>query len=308
LTPPSRVAGVRGRWVDLPTGMRLSLRECGEPGQPLVLMLHGFPQAAFVWDALLAAVAAQGLHAVAPDLRGYGRSSAPLEVEAYRAKHLVADVVGLVQALQPHAPQRPLHALVAHDWGGAVAWNVAAQHPDALQRLVIVNAPHPATLVRELQRSPQQQAASAYMTDLAQPGTAERLGAPGFAELQGFLSAFATQAGLGWLTPELLADHHAVWQLGLHGPCAYYAASPLRPDQAHAVQLPPDFGRVPMPTTVIWGEADGALLPGLLDGLEHWVPQLQLHRLPQASHWVLHEAPQAVQQRLLAALAAPVSL
>ena len=112
---------------------------------------------AFVWDDLLAHFAPR-YRCIAPNLRGFERSSAPAEVEAYRAKHLVADIRALIAAQGSRAA-----ALVAHDWGGAVAWSLAALHPELLERLVIVNSPHPATFLRELRDNPAQQAASAYM-------------------------------------------------------------------------------------------------------------------------------------------------
>ena len=118
-------------------------------GAPVLLFLHGFPEAAFVWDDLLEHFGDR-YRCIAPNLRGFERSSAPEEVEAYRAKHLVADIVALIDQ---HAGGR-VEALVAHDWGGAVAWNLAAQRPEKLKRLVIVNSPHPATFLRELKANP----------------------------------------------------------------------------------------------------------------------------------------------------------
>eukprot|EP01036_Dinobryon_divergens_P042564 gene42564-56574_t len=125
--------------------------------------------AAFVWDALLEHFSKPengGYRCVAPNLRGFEQSSAPAEVAAYRAKHLVQDIAALI-ALE--SPQAPLAALVAHDWGGAVAWNLAASQPQLMKKLVIINSPHPGTFLRELQHSPSQQAASAYMNFLIRP-------------------------------------------------------------------------------------------------------------------------------------------
>ena len=134
----------------LPHGMALSCRVSGEVGRPVLIFLHGFPEAAFVWDALLthfAQPAHGGYRCVAPNLRGYEHSSTPAYVGAYRAKHLVQDISALATLESPTAP---LAGLVAHDWGGAIAWNFANQHAAQLRRLVILNAPHPGTLLREL--------------------------------------------------------------------------------------------------------------------------------------------------------------
>ena len=145
----------------LPHGITLSCHATGRPGTPLLVFLHGFPEAAFVWDELLEHFG-ERYRCVAPNLRGFGPSSAPADPEQYRVKHLVSDLDTLIAQLGGG----PLEALVAHDWGGAVAWTFAVQRPQLLKQLVIINSPHPATFLRELQHNPQQQAASAYMNFL----------------------------------------------------------------------------------------------------------------------------------------------
>jgi len=127
------VQPVRQFDLSLPHGITLACRGAGL-GRTRVMLLHGFPEAAFVWDEVMQRVAPQAA-CVAPNLRGYVGSSAPTEVEAYRAKHLVADVVAAIEALGA-----PLDLLVAHDWGGALAWNLAAQRPDLLRRLLMINS------------------------------------------------------------------------------------------------------------------------------------------------------------------------
>ena len=125
----------------LPHGIELSCHVSGPPGRPVLLFLHGFPEGAFAWDALLSHFAAPehgAYRCVAPNLRGFADSSAPSEVSAYRAKHLMQDVLALIDA---EAGNQPLAALVAHDWGGALAWNLAAQCPQLLRRLLIINSP-----------------------------------------------------------------------------------------------------------------------------------------------------------------------
>ncbi len=270
----------------LPHGITLACRANGE-ARPRVLLLHGFPEAAFVWDEVMQMLAPQAA-CVAPNLRGYPGSSAPAGVADYRARHLVADVTALIQALG-----EPIELLVAHDWGGALAWNLAAQRPELLRRLLIINSPHPAAFLRELRDNPAQQAASAYMNFLCRPDAQALLAENDFARLWPFLG----QAG--WLTPELRQRYRSAWQTGLEGPLNYYRASPLRPDAGPApalpaLELPDEAVTVRVPTTVLWGEADVALLPGLLQGLQHWVPQLQLRRVPEASHWIVHEQPALV--------------
>ncbi len=278
--------------LSLPHGITLSCRASGAPDAPRVILLHGFPEGAFIWDALLACLG-ERYRCIAPNLRGFERSSAPAEVAAYRAKHLVADVIALIEAGGPG----PLHALIAHDWGGAVAWNLAAQRPDLMQRLVIINAPHPATFLRELRDNPAQQAGSAYMNFFCRPDAEARLAADDFAGLFKFLTS---QGGAErWLDEPTRASYRALWAHGLTGPLNYYRASPLRPatpsdSAAAAVVLPPELVTVRVPTLVIWGEADSALPPALLDGLEAYVPDLRVERVPGATHWIVHEQPDLI--------------
>jgi pimeloyl-ACP methyl ester carboxylesterase len=280
----------------LPGGITLRCRASGRPGAPLLMFLHGFPEAAFVWDELLRHFGTR-FRCVAPNLRGYAGSSAPPEVEAYRAKHLVADIAALVDWLGG-----PLEALIAHDWGGAVAWNFAVQHAARLKRLVIVNSPHPATFVRELQTNPAQQAASAYMNFLCRPDAEALLAANDYARMWPFFGAAQSTPG-GWLTDAVKDQYRAVWDQGMRGQLNYYRASPVKPATAQdpslmQLRLPPEAVTVQLPTLVLWGEADAALLPGLLDGLDAFVPKLTLERVPQATHWIIHEQPAFVAGRI----------
>ena len=254
------------RIAELPHGMRLSCRSAGERGRPVLMFLHGFPEAAFAWDQLLAHFAAPehgGFRCVAPNLRGYEQSSRPADVSAYHAKHLAQDIAALIAA--ECGPQGQLVALIAHDWGGAVAWNLAAARPELMQRLVIINSPHPQTFWRELRQNPAQQAASAYMNFLVRPDAEALLAENDFARLWPFFDlmgasgaaaqqqaatalsddaigpgdaaqALALPDGAGWMTEALRAQYRAVWTgdgsrpgAGLTGGLNYYRASPLRP-------------------------------------------------------------------------------
>lgn len=289
----------------LPHGITLACRQAGHAGASRVLLLHGFPEAAFVWDGVMQRLAPRA-HCVAPNLRGYAPSSAPPGVDAYRAKHLVADVAALIDHLGGC-----VDVLVAHDWGGAVAWALAAQHPQRVRRLLVVNAPHPATFLRELRDNPAQQRASAYMNFLVRPDAESLLAGNDFARLWPFFTSMgaddATHPGGGWLTPAVREQYRAVWRQGLTGPLNYYRASPLRPpaashDALATLALPPEAVTVRVPTTVLWADADTALLPSLLDGLDAFVPDLRVVRVPGATHWVVHERPQVVVDTVAALL------
>lgn len=292
--------------MELPSGIVLSCRASGRQGRPVLVFLHGFPEGAFIWDELLEHFAAAGFRCVAPNLRGYEHSSAPGEVEAYRTKHLVADLAGLIDSLGGKA-----RAVIAHDWGGAVAWAFAALSPRALEHLVIINSPHPATFLRELRESPVQQAASAYMHFLCRPDAEALLAADDFRRLWPFFinmgAADPARPGGGWLTDGVRERYRAVWNCGMTGGCNYYRASPLRPptgpdDPVLTLSLPPQAVTIQVPTLVIWGERDDALPAALLDGLDAFVPNLRIVRVPEATHWIVHEQPARVADEIGRAL------
>jgi epoxide hydrolase 4 len=196
---------------------------------------------------------------------------------------------------------------VAHDWGGAVAWSFAVQHAEAIKRLVIINSPHPATFLRELQHSAAQQASSSYMNFLCRPDAQKLLMEndcarlwPFFTNMAANMTALTAPAPADtWLTEPVKDQYRDVWNQGLNGALNYYRASPLKPplapdDAVMKLNFTPEFVTVNLPTLVIWGEADTALPPGLLDGLEPFVPQMRLVRVPGASHWIVHEQPALV--------------
>ena len=294
----------------LPTGVELECRTSGQPGQPLLLFLHGFPEGAFIWDGLLEQFGSR-YRCVAPNLRGYGRSSQPTAISDYRAKYLVEDLAALI-ALE--SPAKRAACVIAHDWGGAVAWGLANRYPLQLERLLILNSPHPGSFLRELQSNPVQQSASQYMHFLRRPDAPELLAENGWQRMLGF---FQNPDGSmpAWLTPERQQQYREHWDLGVHGACMFYAASPLVPPRPggsadelqdiRELSLPDEMLHIPVPVRILWGDSDLALQPALLHGLEQWVPQLAIEHLQGCSHWVVHERPEAVQRALAEFLSAP---
>ena len=290
---------------DLPHGITLSCRATGELGRPVLMFLHGFPEAAFVWDTLLehfAAPAHGAYRCIAPNLRGFERSSAPPETSAYRSSQLVRDIAALIDTQTGHqggaVHPSPLHCLIAHDWGGAVAWNLANQRPELARKLVIVNSPHPGSFLRELQHNPQQQAASAYMNFLVRPDAEQLLAQDDFRRMWRFLTE-GSSGQPAWLSDDVKTKYRDVWSHGLTGGCNYYRASPLRPSSgndsgASGVEITHDRFTVDLPTLLIWGMDDVALLPALTDGLDAYIKQLTVERVANASHWIVHEQPQRV--------------
>ena len=292
----------------LPHGITLSCRSTGDRRRPVLLFLHGFPEGAFVWDELLAHFAKPengGYRCVAPNLRGFEKSSAPTDVKAYRPKFLVQDIEALI-AIETIGQNGQLAALVAHDWGGAVAWNLINQMPHLAKKLVIINSPHPGTFLRELQNSAKQQAASEYMNFLIKPEAEALLAQDDFTRLWQFLIKTNTGAQAesaapepAWLTEDVKHQYRDVWNAGLTGGCNLYRASPLRPPRAEdpaaaSIQLPRGMLTISLPTLVIWGLDDAALPPELVDGLGDYVADLTLVKVPGASHWIVHENPALV--------------
>jgi pimeloyl-ACP methyl ester carboxylesterase len=255
----------------------------------LVLMLHGFPQFWWLWRMQLDDLG-QDHHAVAADMRGYNLSSAPQEVEAYRMRHLLGDVRGLIEHLGGERI-----TLVGHDWGGIVAWAFAIKYPELLARLVICDAPPPFTWGRELERTPRQREAVRYMEDFSKPAPlAENLLV---AHDHAAMDALALQRGLqmGYLEESDRRLYHAAWNRPgvLTGGLNYYRAARMGQQvqfgQPREAQERMRSMRVEVPTLVIWGADDKYLLPGLTEGLEQWVPDVRVELMPGAGHWVPQE-------------------
>lgn len=266
----------------------------------LILFLHGFPEFWYAWKNQLAEFGRDRL-AVAPDMRGYNLSSKPADVDQYRVPMLVADVHALAERLGFGATRK--FTLVGHDWGGAVAWAYAIAHPETLDKLVIVNAPHPTVFQRELRENPAQQKASQYMLMFRGPDAEKTLSANDHAMLvqlvlgEGLEQGSVTQADKkayldAWSQPGALTG-------GLN----YYRAAQVGPPTATQA-VPTEFVRgaaaskVNVPTLVIWGERDTALLTGNLEGLDAYVPKLTIRRIPDATHWVVREKPDLVNRAI----------
>jgi pimeloyl-ACP methyl ester carboxylesterase len=271
-------------------GMRLHYEAAGS-GR-LVLFLHGFPEFWRCWKRQLEHFGADHL-AVAPDMRGYNLSECPEGVAQYRAKLLIEDIRQLAATFT-----QDKFVLVAHDWGGAVAWSFAIAHPELLSHLVIINSPHPYGFGRELCASPEQQKASDYMLLLRDPKAERVLSEDNYARLLKMRFAGRTEG------PELEADraaYLAAWSQpgALTGSLNYYRASPLYPPTAAdagaaKLKLDPQDFVVRVPTLAIWGEKDTALLPSILDGIDEVVPGIEVVRVPDATHWVMDEKPDLV--------------
>ena len=257
----------------------------------LIMFLHGFPEFWYEWKNQLAEFG-RDHQAVAPDMRGYNLSSKPAEVEQYRMKYLIGDI----RALAEHLGCKKF-ILVAHDWGGGVAWPFAMRHPEYLEKLVIINAPHPVTFVRELRDNPAQRKASQYILVHRTREAEEILARDDYALLVNSLVKGGMERG--YFTEEDRKAYIEAWSQpgALTGGLNYYRAAHLGSftgESDEILSADPSLFMVAVPTLVIWGERDRYLLTGNLEGLEKYVPNLTIKRIPDGSHWIIHEKPAMV--------------
>ena len=275
---------LKHQYADI-NGLRLHYVMAGEG--PLMLFLHGFPEFWYAWKDQLEEFQ-RDFTVVAPDLRGFNLSDKPQDAENYRMAYLIEDVRQLIEHLGAQKC-----TLVGHDWGGAVAWVFAIVYPELLERLVIINSPHPYVFQRELRENAAQQKASQYMLMFQSPKAEQMVAANNYAHL--------TE---GWGLKRVLSEadlelYYQAWSQpgALTGSLNYYRASRLTPPAESAGQndISARFSQpLSIPTLVIWGEQDAALLPGNLSGLDQYIKDLTIQRIPDGSHWVIHEQPARV--------------
>lgn len=271
-----RVNGIRLHWVEQGEG-------------PPVVLLHGFPEFWYAWRKQLPALAAAGYRAVAPDLRGYNLSDKPAGVRAYRIEALLGDLAGLIA----HLGEEKAH-VVGHDWGGAFAWYAPLLCPDRLLSLALLNAPHPLAFRRELRTNTSQRKKSAYVFLFQLPFLPERrLRARNFAILEKMLLRDPVTPG-SFSEEDIRLYKEALARPGaLTAAVNYYRAALRFPPRVRGRTWPAD-----LKTLLLWGTRDRYLGPGLLEGLDAWVPNLTVERL-EASHWIQGDAPGRVNGLLI---------
>ncbi|MFO0683834.1 MAG: alpha/beta hydrolase [Sandaracinus sp.] len=274
-------------------GLRFAVRTAGE-GDKLALCLHGFPEAWFSWRHQMPLLAELGYRVWAPDLRGYGDSERPARTRDYAVDRLVDDVAGLIDA----SGSKDV-TLIAHDWGGNLAWELAAQRVRPLSRLVLMNIGHPAVMARALRTSPAQLRRSWYIFAFQIPWLAERwLEADDHAAIA---KAFAGMAVDKSRFPAELLDlyrERAARPGAVKAMLAYYRA---------ALRFPSTRRRatIETPTLLVWGEEDTALGIELAEGSAAHVKDFTLERIPRCSHWVQQEQPERVNEILRRWLTTP---
>ena len=276
-------------------GLRFAIDEAGE-GDNVALLLHGFPESRYSWREQLPALARLGWRAVAPDLRGYGGSSRPAGKSAYLIDNLVADTAAMFDVL---GARRRL--LLAHDWGAMIAWVFAIEKVRPLDGLVIMNVPHPAVFAEVLRRPSKQWARSWYVAFFQIPWLPEAALTAGRARAIG--RAFRGMAVDKSRFPDAVLDHYrdnAMAPGAVTAMVNYYRANASQMSRWGSGKV----ARIETPTLMIWGEEDAALGIELTEGYGPYVADFTLNRLPGVSHWVQQEAPEAVNARLEAWLAA----
>lgn len=281
------------RKVPLKTGVTLNVALAGPKDAPPVIMLHGFPESHRTWRGLVPLLE-DGFRLVMPDQRGFAASDRPQEVEAYQADTLIDDIFALAEALAIES-----FALVGHDWGGAISWPAALRKDPRLTRLAIINAPHPVIFQKSLIEDADQRAASQYISAFRSKLFEKGVESMGYDAL--FDKSFSRHVDMATIPDEERAQYIADWSQpgGMTAMLNWYRASKVMVPPP-GVTLPlPDWvlGALPhveVPTLVIWGMQDKALLPLQLDGLDRLVDDLRIVRIEDAGHFVPWEKPEAV--------------
>ncbi len=280
-------------------GLTFEVDQCGT-GAKFALLLHGFPESKFSWRYQMPLLARLGYTVWAPNMRGYGKTSRPPNVADYHIDHLVADAAGLIDAARAKDT-----LLMAHDWGAIVAWQVAIRRARPLDRLVIMNVPHPACIARELKTWAQLKR-SWYVFFFQIPWLPERLMSSrnGDAIRRAFIDMAIDKGRF----PVAVTDEfrrNALEPGALTAMINYYRAAV----RAGGKAMNPEPGTVDTPTLMIWGLEDTALGRATAEGTDSYVKDLTLRYLPGVSHWVQQEAPEKVNAMIEAWLnGAPVPI
>lgn len=266
-------------------GVELHYVEAGEG--PLVVLLHGFPEFWYSWRKQIPALVRAGHRVIAPDLRGYNESSKPRDVHSYKMQTIVQDVAALI-ARSGDVPCD----VVGHDWGGIASWFHAMMHPDQVRRLVVLNAPHPVPLRREMKRSRSQRLRLAYQLFFNVPLVPDALLA------MGGLKTLMRRAGR--FTDAELREYAKAWRWPgtIRAMLGYYRAM-----MRHRAELTPLVRPIERPTMLIFGERDPVFTVATTENFDDQVPGVRVERIPEAGHFVQTDAPEKVNRLLVEFLA-----
>ena len=281
------------RRVGLSTGVTLNVAFAGPEDGPAVILLHGFPESHRTWREVAPRLEDR-FRLIMPDQRGFAGSDQPQDVEDYKTDTLIGDIFALADTLGLES-----FALVGHDWGGAIAWPAALRGDPRLKRLAIVNAPHPVIFQKSVIEDADQRAASQYINAFRTPGFEKVIETMGFETF--FEKTFARHADPSKMLESEKQQYLADWSQpgAMHAMLNWYRAGKMIvPPPGITVPLPDwvlkAFPKVELPTLVVWGMNDTALLPIQLQGLEELVDDLHIVRLPGVGHFAPWEAPDDV--------------
>jgi epoxide hydrolase 4 len=279
-------------------GVRLHVVEMGPAAGPLVVLLHGFPEFWFGWRRQWDTLASAGYRVWIPDQRGYNTSEKPAGVRAYSMAELTADVLGLIDAAggMVDAAGGERATIIGHDWGGVVAWRLAMEHPERVERLVVLNAPADPAMQRVLRRSPRQLLRSWYAFAFQIPWLPERM----LVRDSGRKLAKAIQADarIGAFSADDLAAYREAWMQpgAMRSMVNWYRAALRHPPTKTKLRVTPK-------TLILWGARDRHLPPSLAHESLALCDNGRIEFLGQATHWLQHEEPDAVNGAILKFLA-----
>ena len=283
--------------VGLSTGITLNVAFAGAEDAPAVILLHGFPESHRTWREVAPRLE-DSFRLIMPDQRGFAGSDRPQDVEAYKTDTLINDIFALADTLGLES-----FALVGHDWGGAISWPAALLGDPRLKKLAIVNAPHPVIFQKSVIEDADQRAASQYITAFRTQGFETAIEAMGYRTF--FEKTFARHVDLSKMPESEKQQYIADWSQpgALTSMLNWYRAGKMVvPPPGLTVPLPDwllkAFPKVQVPTLVVWGMKDTALLPIQLEGLDELVEDLRIARLPEAGHFAPWEAPDEVAEAL----------
>lgn len=269
-------------------GIRLHAVEAGSEGGPLVILLHGFPEFWYGWHRQIEPLAAAGFRVLAPDQRGYNLSDKPKKISAYNLDLLARDVVGLIEEAGAGKAR-----VVGHDWGGAVAWWLGIKHPEHVEKLALLNIPHPLVMRRAVRQDPVQRKKSSYIFYFQLPWLPERaFRADGFAR---GIKALRGSSRPGTFSDADLALCREAWsQPGAVRSMLHWYRASLR-----ARPQPPASPRVRVPTLLLWGAKDRFLGRELAQPSIDLCDHGRLEFFEEASHWIQHEEAERVNRELI---------
>lgn len=265
----------------------------GPEDGPLAVLLHGFPEHWVSWRKQIPVLAQAGYRVIVPDQRGYNRSDKPSGIRPYRVDALTQDIANLIEHFGWETA-----VIIAHDWGGSVAWQFAADYPEMVDKLIVMNTPHPKAMGREFRKGWEQRLKSWYMLFFQIPWLPEFLFTldPRQAAQRSFQEMTIQSDAFSDEDVQMIAVAMSQPR-AMSSMINWYRAIRYQPAKKAAY--------IPAPTLLIWGEQDFALSKSLTYDLEKWVPKIQRHYVPNSGHWVQNEAPKAVNNAILTFLQQP---